>query len=310
MRSRMISVERLEALATRALAEGGRLATWRDNGRPRRLVTWDLSMQCSDVIGVELNARYSANHSKVVKPMTVILVVRCRKCEWCRKMRSRFWTGRAMAEYGHAQRNVFGTLTARPEDHFRYDTQARVRLGKRGVDFDGLHEREKFEARCVEMGGEVTLWLKRLREGRDGQPKPKFRYLLIAEAHDSENTQSVMRMRPHFHVLLHEYSVPLILPHEVKVIKKDDRIIHSLEDNSFVRRNWYAGFTKFEIATDPKSAAYLCKYLNKSLAVRVRASQRYGSGFIQNNNASSACSSSSKNEKGEIDPPSLGTGKG
>lgn len=266
MQKRWLSVERLEALARRAVLEGGRhLESWSD-GQLRRLIKWDLSMDCSEPHACELHARYSATHGKRIAPIIVVLSVRCRKCTWCRKMRERFWQGRAIAEFHAAPRTWMGTLTASLDEHIRIDCLCRVRLDRRGVNFDELPEREKFEARIKVMGEAVTLWLKRLRVSG-----LTFRYLLVAEEHNSVRTSVEMRGRPHFHCLIHETERGSFCDKSKFVRDKE-----FMPDEALPRASWTLGFSRFEVARDARTAGYLCKYLTKEMHVRIRASQFYG----------------------------------
>lgn len=191
-----------------------------------------------------------------------------------------------------------------PEEHYGLDARASVRLGEKGVAFGKLSAAEQFEERAREMGIEMTLFLKRLRRGNAAVPlapaigpqiphKPRFRYLLIAEEHNSANTSDEMRGRPHFHMLIHEVDSrrPLVVgePDRALVfgrsIEMERRNYKTRKgwlpgvfaaDESFLRSNWKYGHTKFQLATSANSAAYVCKYLTKALRVRVRPSQRYG----------------------------------
>ena len=168
-----------------------------------------------------------------------------------------------------------------------------LRLRQQGVNFSELSEGEKFKERANEFGVEVTKWLKRLRKGDGDHPKPKFRYLLVAEAHKASG--SAVAERPHYHVLLHEAEAGALIkgdPHEVVIGNCDVAGEYRLRwqkdrqgkwqrtaiaaDDAFIRKNWPFGFTLFEWASSAKSAVYLCKYLNKSMLVRCRASGKYG----------------------------------
>lgn len=265
--SRYLSIERVEALAVKALQNGGTLSRWSDDGRPRRQVEWRLAMDCSDPRWVELHSRMSANALAGKPPMSVILSVRCRKCEWCKKMRQRFWMGRAFSEYDCAQRTYMGTFTASIDNHIKIDAVARVRLQMAGVDFDGLNDREKFEARCIEFGTHITLWLKRVRK-----MGCKFRYLMVAEEHASDVTAAEMRYRPHVHVLIHEKRLGDFYDGTLKV----GRSGMFIPDEAPQRQAWYLGHTRFQAADSARTATYLCKYITKEAHVRIRASLYYG----------------------------------
>lgn len=196
-----------------------------------------------------------------------------------------FWAKRAITEYQHAERTFFVTLTYRPEVDAEIDALARISLAERGVDFDLLPPVEMFRARVRYGGFWVTRYLKRIREGVTGRPKPQLRYLLIAEAHESAKTSLAKRGRPHWHGLFHEISrdAPLVLPEEFawkqdgQTIRCDKRGNPLLADESFLKAQWDAGHAAISQCTSEQAAAYVCKYLTKAeTSARVRASFRYG----------------------------------
>ncbi|MEM2002416.1 MAG: hypothetical protein QXT77_07220 [Candidatus Methanomethylicaceae archaeon] len=284
MRTRMISVERLEQIAITAIQGGyGRVETWRDTGRVRRLVRLAISMDCEDPHFCELHARYSGNHYKRVKPLTVVIESRCRKCAACKERRRVFWAARAKTEWTESALSLFGTLTFSPENDMMLDARARLRLSALGVDFDALPPAELFRERVKEAGAEVTLWLKRLRNS-DRRRKLRPRYLMVAEAHSSARTSELKRGRPHFHILLHQQigAEALVLPHEWAVdrdgnVRTDKLGNPLLADTSFLKAQWKLGFSSFALCRSPQAAAYLCKYLTKEeTSTRIRASFRYG----------------------------------
>lgn len=298
-RRRALPIERLEHTASLALLGGyGHVATWSDDtpwrpynwpkdplaGRQRRLVRIRCAMDCTDPHVIELYSNMPARHGAKKRPLTLVVESRCRKCEPCRRRRSLFWQGRAVDEWTAAKRSLFGTLTLHPDFDYKIDAEARVGLSKRGVDFDRLDEGEKFRARVKYGGRYVTLWLKRLREGTAGRDKPKFRYLLVAEQHNSAKTSDLKRGRPHWHVILHETSDGglLVLPHEWAVDKNGQAITDKygnalVHDRAFLKAQWTYGHSSFAHCATPRAAAYCCKYLTKEEAqVRIRASGQYG----------------------------------
>lgn len=203
------------------------------------------------------------------------------------------WAARAIDEYNRWPRTVFGTLTASPEQHALLDMRARVAVSAKGNDFDLITDHERFVARARVFGAEVTKWLKRVRIGRDGRSIIPIRYLLVAEVHDSEKTSVEMRHRPHFHVLLHDCTGSAVLGSPLEALANGEdgewvvrdlwspktRSMHRhvfVKDDAFLREQWTLGHTKFQFAEDHKSAFYVCKYISKSLASRVRASREYG----------------------------------
>ena len=305
---RFISVERLERIASKAIMEGyGSLHVWDDNGYPRRLVVCDLTSGCEDARGVELHARYSAEHGKAVRPLTVSMKVRCRKCDNCKALRTRFWSGRALSEFGQAKRTLFGTLTVRFDEHLKADNRIRYALDRQGVNFDALPEGEKFAERAAELGRDVTKFIKRLRKGRRLKRRwlirPKFRYLIVCERHDGKETSDEMRNRPHFHFLFHETSLTrcLVRPGEVMTAKTGKYEGKQLvREYSFLRKNWNLGFSSVLVAEDSRACLYVSKYINKSVQVRVRNSQNYG-----NIHAEQSASNKMKSSvpDGPMDPP-------
>jgi len=91
-----------------------------------------------------------------------------------------------------------------------------------------------------------TKYLKRVRKVSGS----RFRYLLVAEQHKDGF--------PHLHALIHEIGSPI--------------------SKRTFQGHWPYGFTNVKLVdrSDTKGAAYVCKYLAKSLLARVRASLRYG----------------------------------
>lgn len=283
--TRFISVERLEATARNALLNGyGRVASWRDTETLRRQVHLHCEMDCQHPFEYEMHARYSANVRKRVKPLTVVVHSRCRKCAACRKRRTMFWQARAVSEFKKAPMTLFGTLTIAPEYDAQFDALSRISLAEQGVDFDRLPPAEMFRERVRQGGLELTKFLKRLREGDANRDKPQFRYLLVAEAHNGAKTSDAKRGRPHWHILLHEQTkdARLVLRSEWARDPNDavlsDRYGNPFPHNeAFLKRQWKLGFSTFALCRTPQAAGYLCKYLTKEDAsVRVRASFKYG----------------------------------
>lgn len=173
------------------------------------------------------------------------LKTRCRECEACLRKRASLWRARSKAETERAVRTWFVTLTLSPESHQLMERRVIERLGAGSTKWLTMSDQERFAERWREVSRECTLYLKRLRKG--GQP---FKYLLVAEAHKSG--------LPHVHLLVHETD-------EQKPIR-----------HASLTKAWGLGFTVCKLADDANAASYLCKYLAKSLAARVRASQAYG----------------------------------
>lgn len=182
--------------------------------------------------------------------------LRCRKCEPCRKAKRRLWAYRAVAEWEHAPRTWFLTLTF-PED-VQYLAQCRA-----GINQTWSPE-HKFQKVAGELSRDVTRYLKRVRQPlvKNGWEKVQFKYLLVAEAHARQAYDGTIYDfdRPHFHLLIHEMeNQPIVhrrLKHHWPYIS-DAKLVHSTRDC------WYV--TKYTAKEDGMS--------------RVRASHAYGMPF-------------------------------
>lgn len=224
------------------------------------------------------------------KPYRVDLYARCRKCEACMDNKARYWMGRAADEYRRAARTYMGTFTLSPAEHAELDRKVALACPKGKLD-----RNELFKARARAFGDHLDEWLSRIRAGalwRANIRSESFRYLLVAERHDSEQTDEWLRGRPHFHMLLHEQSVgALVVGDPLKALEEGQsgefemrKVFRNnqwqpgifLKDNSMVRLPWTFGFTKFELCFSEASAVYVCKYMSKAGAYRVRPSIRYG----------------------------------
>ena len=185
------------------------------------------------------------------------------------------------------------------ENHYELD--ARIIQGTRKpdgsykrppVNINELSATELFMARVGVFGDEVQKFMKRLRKGDKFHPSPNLRYLIVAEAHESDKTNVALRGRPHFHMLLHETVQGSLVSGNPRNAFTDGesgeyrlasyksgnvwRKGVFVNDDSFLRTQWHFGFTKFQFAENAKAASYLCKYLNKAADARVRASAGYG----------------------------------
>lgn len=285
---------KLRRIAIRAIAEG-----WGKILSPGQVKLDDPA--CDDPCRFTLYNRGARElvTGRRIRPLEVHGAGRCRRCEPCREQRSRMWTARAIDECNRWDRTVFGTFTLSPENHVLMANRARRRLWPE-KDFDGLEPSKQFEERAREVGAEVSKWLDRVRHGRDGHTSTPIRYLLVAEAHDSERTSVEMRGLPHFHMLLHDVSGTAIKGSPSAALLDGQKLSCDVEagewerrnvpdgkggwrpavfvrDEAFIRKNWTLGFTKWQWAEDARAAYYVCKYVSKSiLGVRVRASRKYG----------------------------------
>ena len=183
----------------------------------------------------------------------LFLKVRCRACEPCRKARASYWKLGAIAEILSSSRTWFVTGTVRPEERLRVIYAADLALAQAGVT--NPTEKEVFSARVKALSPHVTRFLKRVRKGRrtEDEAALPFRYLLVWEAHTDGF--------PHAHLLLHEQGKPIT--------------------KRRIEREWRLGFSKPKLVISVpedihKAAAYVCKYISKTMLCRVRASQNYG----------------------------------
>lgn len=180
------------------------------------------------------------------KAASTVTVGRCRKCDACMRHRARLWTARAIDEVKSSRRSWFGTLTLHPDQAFRYRLLAERTLKRRASKpYSELTEIERTCAIAKEAAPEITRWLKRVRKNSGAL----VRYLLVCEPHKSGV--------PHWHILVHE--------HEGRASKR------------CLEQAWRVGFSHWRLVEGVKPAAYVCKYLTKSLLTRVRASAQYGS---------------------------------
>lgn len=213
---------------------------------------WDISGSCISPRTREMIARPDRIARSVAMgrgggiAYSLILHTRCRKCTSCRKLTALRWMQRATSEMRDSARTWFGTMTLAPESVVLLRSRARFRLATGGTDMDGLSISEQFEELGIELGKELTLYLKRVR-AQSGAP---LRFIAVAEAHKSGV--------PHLHILVHEADIE-------KPVRK-----------ALLDRQWTLGFTQFRLVPDARAAAYICKYLHKSPLARVRASVRYG----------------------------------
>lgn len=221
-------------------------------------IKWRVSGDCQEPLTRLVTARPSRGQLDkhiVVKPGSphpywVELEVRCRRCDRCRELRRRKWAQRARAETGVSARTWFGTLTASPEQQYLWLAAARHAEWLQGVELDALSYGEQFLARHKQASKEVTKYLKRVRKDACGP----LRLLVVAEAHKSG--------APHYHVLLHE------------------QVLGAVKHRT-LESQWKCGFSSWKVVDEVCRADYLCKYLAKSTAARVRASVGYGKHVLQ-----------------------------
>lgn len=214
-------------------------------------IRWRMCGQCEAPYITEVYARPSKGESQRVivargteHSLCVELHTRCRKCANCRRQRALLWRSRAEWETTLAPRTWFGTLTVRPEEHYRAQCAVTAYLEARAIPTGEVSGDRLFQLVAQREATEITLMLKRLRKAGI-----EFRYLVVTEAHKSGY--------PHFHMLLHEVREPV----RYRALEKA----------------WPLGFSKWRLVADLKEARYLSKYLSKDARSRVRASLAYGS---------------------------------
>lgn len=251
---------------------------------------WDISGRCHAPVAFELTARnhgefaYVANPDKLVRqsrrvvqvlggkliskrygemllPMGAVkkvrtgsvtgffwlsLYVRCRKCPACLRARAKMWRERAIIETNRASRTWFLTLTLSPDSHFRILSEARFTGDQTRNPFEAMNEQEQFAARCRALGPHITRYVKRVRKSSEAP----LRYLFVTEKHKTG--------LPHLHALVHEQDA-------FRPVRK-----------AVLKEQWQLGFSDVKLCRDTATAGYLCKYLSKTLATRVRGSLKYG----------------------------------
>lgn len=190
---------------------------------------------------------YRRNHDW---PIWLIVTVPCRRCPACLRIRAHIWRDRAIAETKSAPRTWLCTFTLRPDEHYRSLLEARKWMAERSRCFEQESEQDQFCARVRAINPEITRYVKRVRK----QSGATIRYLIVAERHKGGGEHDGL---PHFHALFHEVD-------ETRPLRK-----------AVLKEQWKLGFSTFKLA-EPAAAYYLCKYLSKDLATRVRGSLRYG----------------------------------
>lgn len=245
--------DRAYRLAQRAMAAGARRTGVRS-------FHWDISGNCQSPVRWVYEGRPSGRHIEVRPgtdaPIWIEIDRRCRKCDNCRTMRSNLWKMRAQSELRRASRTWFSTLTLAPEYQVQLTARCRLEAGQQGIDFDAQSDAERFAQRVSLLGREVTKYLKRVRKNSGAS----FRYLVVFEQHDSEETSPEYRGLPHVHLLIHELDL-------AEPVRK-----------KHLKQAWHLGFTSHELAKDGRAAFYVSKYISKAMLVRVRASIGYGEG--------------------------------
>lgn len=184
--------------------------------------------------------------SEITEVITLETAVRCRMCPSCSRAKAYFWRMRAQNEISAANRTWFATYTFTPQWQVRLRYSAGLRLARSGIDLDALHPDEQHREISGFAVKEFQLYIKRLRK-----MGANIRYLLVVEAHKSG--------LPHLHALVHEPSEPV--------------------RHASLTAQWSCGFSNIKLVAEfenRKAAAYVTKYLTKSLQTRMRGSVGYG----------------------------------
>lgn len=213
-------------------------------------VKWNAARRCECPTSVTVEGKPKPTEGRYAavipgtasQPMWVDIEAPCRRCPACLENRRLEWTRRARAECAASARTWFGTLTLSPLHQSLHLMRCRALY----VGFDERTHDERFRSLCKSIGSEVAKWLKRVRK----QSRARLRYLVVFERHKSGD--------PHVHCLVHECS-PLLPVHK-----------------AVLDQQWTLGFTKFRLVHTVNEAGYVCKYLAKEAAARVRASRFYG----------------------------------
>lgn len=196
------------------------------------------------------NKAYEFIHGGV-HPLGVDLTVPCRKCQSCLLRRARLWAHKCKDEIMSSPRTWFATYTATPEQHYRWLAKARMNRLETCAPFDAENSEIEFAELCAAAGPDITRYVKRIRK----ESGARIRYIIVAERHLSGGENHGL---PHWHALIHE------TPGD-KPIRK-----------AVLKGQWHHGFSRFKLIENPAAAWYVCKYLSKDAACRIRASVRYG----------------------------------
>jgi len=244
------SRERNEALAHKALLNGASRVSY-------NRIDWPIFGDCQNRFTQTFKCPpYLDPWGRKTKRDYAIYIdlhTRCRRCPKCLRHRAALWKARALAEYQGSVRTWFGTLTLRPDRQWHFRARAIQRASREGASFEAMSSDDQFKRVHAEISRELTKGIKRLRQNTQSP----FKYLIVAERHKSGD--------PHYHLLIHERSASR--PIRYAQLKSD---------------LWREGFSNYRLVVADDNPAYLCKYLGKDMAARVRASQNYGCNTTQN----------------------------
>lgn len=248
------------------------------------------AMSCETPVRFHYIARHALGAAG--KPLVLEVLHRCRKCKPCEKARSRMWAARARNEFEQSARTWFGTLTLGPQHHAAVDqvVAARSLWPDRSRLSDAQFKSALFRARASVIGEHVSSWFSIIRERAKMlfNERELVRYLLVAERHDSAKTSDFLRGRPHFHMILHEqvrgavFTGTIMEGDNGEIVRRKERTPDGwapfwfASDDSFARRAWCLGHSKFKYCVDARAAFYICNYLYESDQTRMRCSLLYG----------------------------------
>ena len=261
-----------------ALAAGGHIVHLSD-GKPSRTVFHNVAGNCQRPVTVldwgrveVKNGRTRTISGSGTATNFMEREVPCRKCDNCLKRRGHHWWMRALAEHRNAARTWMGTLTLDPAYLARGLDVCRDNMRKQGLDYDALGASDKFGQLDKLVFAEFQKRVKLLRKNTDAP----FRYLAVTEVHTGGGLYTELRV-PHWHVLLHETDPARPLRYDADLLGRRRVTVGGKRKWEKIRDPfWLVGFQDWDLKPDPKDAAYVCKYLTKSLDARVRASLRYG----------------------------------
>lgn len=241
-----ISWQHARAIAERALQAGA-------ERRSLARIVWRCDGACEKPYWVQLRGTElrgaPTEGARMTGAILLDIATRCRRCPDCRRARAVSWTARAINEWRYSERTWFGTLTLGPQHQAHYHNVARYLSERRGHGvLEGRPLNQQFWQRVGAISPEITRYLKRCRK----ESGSLIRFLWVAESHKSGD--------PHFHALIHE-------PDPARPIRKE-----------VLEGQWKLGYTKWRLCRSEAAARYVCKYLTKDAAARVRASLHYGLG--------------------------------
>ena len=185
------------------------------------------------------------------------LTIPCRKCPECLRFRAAHWRSAAMIEVGRHPATFFGTITQRPENHYRDLLAIMAACHEDRVSFTDLSPEQVFKERLRVISPKITAYQKRVR--KQVHVHTGLRFFWVAEQHRSG--------LPHMHCLVHLWPFQPATEWD------------AYPTYAALRAHWHEGdvLSFSGVARDnPREVFYICKYLAKQSLARVRTSLRYG----------------------------------